>query len=534
MKREIEKLKNEKFDLLVVGGGIHGALIVWEAARNGYKSCLIEKNDFGSQTSANSLKVLHGGFRYIQHANIKRMRESIYSRKVFQQIAPHLVKNIPFLFPTAGFNVKSRPALAVALFLNDIISADRNKNILAESKVPCGRTISKSKLEKIVPDLENKNINGGAVWYETVALNTERLLFEFLFEANKNGAELANYVKAEELVIEENEVKKVRVKDELTDEEFYINADFIVDSVGPWLNKFLTPKTNYDVLKSPLTKAVNIIIKKNYFKEYAVGIESTKEFKDKDAIINKGKRLFFLVPIGDYTMIGTTYKVYEDDPDNCKISEYDLQEIINEVNESYKDFKIKLEDVVQSHAGILPMQNLESSNEFDVQPDKHSLVFDHKGNVKNLISVKSVKYTTAPSIAKKVIEVLKIKNANASVGNKNQKISLENYSKIKDEFYNTNSNYGSTLLERLWNTYGVRSSAVINYIEQNDESKKLIFDSEEIYLGEVIYNYENEMAVTSNDIIDRRLGLSAFEKVSNDVYKKVVEILKKLNHRELK
>ena len=129
MKRNLEKLKSEKFDVLVIGGGIHGALIVWEAARNGYKSCLIEKNDFGSHTSANSLKVLHGGFRYIQHANIKRMRESIYSRKVFQQIAPHLIKNIPFLFPTSGYGVKSRQSLAVALFLNDMISIDRNKNI---------------------------------------------------------------------------------------------------------------------------------------------------------------------------------------------------------------------------------------------------------------------------------------------------------------------------------------------------------------------------------------------------------------------
>ena len=72
------------------------------------KVCLIEKDDFGSQTSANSLKVLHGGLRYLQHANFKRMRESIHSRKVFQQIAPHLVKNIPFVIPTSGFTIKSK------------------------------------------------------------------------------------------------------------------------------------------------------------------------------------------------------------------------------------------------------------------------------------------------------------------------------------------------------------------------------------------------------------------------------------------
>ncbi|MCB9207161.1 MAG: FAD-dependent oxidoreductase [Ignavibacteriales bacterium] len=495
---------------------------------------MIEKNDFGSQTSANSLKVLHGGFRYIQHANIWRMRESIYSRKVFQQTAPHLVKNIPFLFPTAGYSVKSRPALTAALFINDIISADRNKNILPESKIPGGTTISKSKVEKIIPNLEDKNFNGGAVWYETVALNTERLLFEFLVLANENGAELANYVKAEELIIEGNKIKKVRAKDEMTGVEFFIKADFVIDSVGPWLNKFLTPKTNLEVLKSPLTKAVNIIIKKNYFKEYAVGIESTKEFKDKDAIINKGKRLFFLVPIGDYTMIGTTYKVYEDDPDNCKITDYDLQEIINEINDSYEGFNIRLKDVVQSHVGILPMQNLESKNEFDVQPDKHSLVFDHiNGNVENLISVKSVKYTTAPSVAKQVVDILKTKSVNASQGNKRSDKTLESYSKIKDDFFKIYSSYNYTLLKRLWNIYGISSSKVIDFIELNDDTKKMIIEDYEIYLGELFYNYENEMAITAYDIIDRRLGLSAFKKMSDEVYQKVEEILERFDHKEL-
>lgn len=529
MKRNLEQLKTEQYDVLVIGGGIHGALIVWEAARNGYKSCLIEKSDFGSQTSANSLKVLHGGFRYIQHANIKRMRESIYSRKVFQQMAPHLVKNIPFLFPTAGYNVKSRPALAVALFLNDIISADRNNNILQESKIPRGTTISRSKLERIIPNLESKSINGGAVWYETIALNTERLLFEFLLEANKDGAELANYVKAEELIIEGNKVTKVRVKDELTNKAFFIDADFVVDSVGPWLNKFLTIKTNLNELKSPLTKAVNIIIKRNYFKEYAVGIESTKEFKDKDAIINKGKRLFFLVPIGDYTMIGTTYKVYDDDPDNCKIIDNDLQDIINEINDSYKEFNIKMDDVVQSHVGVLPMQNVEYKNEFDVQPDKHSLVFDHsKRKIENLISVKSVKYTTAPSIAKQVIKELKNKNIKTDLGNTSSNKTPEKYSKIKNELIRNNTGYSDIFLNRIWSNYGTRSNQVIDYIEQNDDYKKIIFEKEQIYLGEIIYNYQKEMAITPSDIIDRRLGLSAFEKVSSDYYEKVEEVIKKI------
>ena len=239
MKRDIQKLKNNVFDVLVVGGGIHGALITWECAKRGYDVCLIEKDDFGAATSANSLKVLHGGLRYIQHANFKRMRESIYSRKVFQKQAPHLIKNIPFLIPTSGFGVKSSLALSIAMKLNDIISFDRNTGISKENYIQGGKTISKTQLNEIIKGIKDKNFSGGAVWHESVATNTERLLFEFLHDSFDKGATVINYVKADDLNIINNSISKVSVKDNLTGESFSVNAKYIVDSVGPWLNEFV-------------------------------------------------------------------------------------------------------------------------------------------------------------------------------------------------------------------------------------------------------------------------------------------------------
>lgn len=518
MKRDIDKLRKDKFDVLIIGGGIHGASIVWECARNGYKACLIEKNDFGSATSSNSLKVLHGGLRYLQHANIKRMRESIYSRKIFQQLAPHLVKNIPFVIPTSGFGIKSRIALSIAMKLNDIISFDRNKDIDQKCFIPGGKTISKDELNVIIPGLDENNYSGGAVWFESIALNTERLLNEFLFNAYDNGATVLNYIKAKDLVIEKNEISKVIVVDELTGEEFFVKIKVVVDSVGPWLNQFLEKTEDLKKLKSPLTKAINIIVKKKYFDEYSVGLESIKEFTDKSAVINKGKRLFFFVPIGNYTMIGTTYKIYKDIPDNCKIEKHDIQEIIDEVNSIYKPLKLKYEDVTHAHVGAQAMPNMEIENEFDVQADTHSLVFDHstEGTIKNLISIKSVKYTTAPSIAKNVISLLDKKRK--IVLNKSAKkysSIKENYSNIKNDFFSNNNKYEINYLERLWNTYGVRSQKVINYVEEDKESSKLLIEKGTIYVGELKYNVNEEMAIFTDDIVNRRLGISAFEKISH-------------------
>jgi glycerol-3-phosphate dehydrogenase len=528
MKREIEKLEKEKFDVLIIGGGIHGAAIVRECVRNGYKTCLIEKDDFGSQTSANSLKVLHGGLRYLQHANFKRMRESIYSRKTFQQIAPHLVKNVPFLIPTSGYAVKSKLALAIALKLNDIISYDRNKNIDKENFIPGGKTISKTELLQVLPGIEKDNITGGAVWYESIALNTERLLFEFLYEAFDNGATLVNYAKAEKFEFENGRISKVKIKDELSGKEFYADADLFIDSVGPWLNSILKETEDYKKLYSPLTKAVNIVVKKNFFKEYAVGIESVKEFKDKAAVINKGKRLFFFVPIGDYTMIGTTYKIYKDEPDNCKIEKEDVIEILNEINSAYKPLNLKYEDVTIAHVGTQAMPDEEFENEFDVQPETHSKVFDHatEGKIQNLISVKSVKYTTAPSIASNIAELLKNKiKPSGKILDRNTL--RDEYSSLKKSFFE-NKNYDREMLKRLWNTYGMKSQHVLNYIEKDATSKQIITEEEKIYFGELQYNIKEEMAITSEDVIHRRLGLTAFEDISEENKSKIQEAIRKI------
>ena len=94
MKRNIDTLKNQLFDVLIIGGGIHGAATARECARRGLSTALIEKNDFGSATSANSLKIIHGGLRYLQHLNIKRMRESIISRRMMSELSPHNVREL--------------------------------------------------------------------------------------------------------------------------------------------------------------------------------------------------------------------------------------------------------------------------------------------------------------------------------------------------------------------------------------------------------------------------------------------------------
>src|SRR5918998_2222082 len=127
MRRDVDGLTGRTHDLLVVGGGVHGAAVAWDATLRGLSVALIERGDFGAATSANSLRIAHGGLRYLARGDFRRMRESIRERSLLMAIAPELVTPLPVLVPTQGVGSESRAAMRAALALNDLASLDRNR-----------------------------------------------------------------------------------------------------------------------------------------------------------------------------------------------------------------------------------------------------------------------------------------------------------------------------------------------------------------------------------------------------------------------
>lgn len=117
----------ERYDLIIIGGGVYGAALVWEAALRGLSAILLEKDDFGSGTSANSLKVIHGGFRYLQDLDFSRVRESARERRALIRIAPHLVRPLACIIPTYKEVTRSKTALCVGVKLYDMLARDRNR-----------------------------------------------------------------------------------------------------------------------------------------------------------------------------------------------------------------------------------------------------------------------------------------------------------------------------------------------------------------------------------------------------------------------
>ena len=138
MRRDPSRLDSEQHDLLVIGAGIQGACIAWDAALRGLRVALVERDDFGAATSANSLRIIHGGLRYLARGDFPRMRESIRERSALLRIAPGLVEPLPVLLPTSPQGGPPRLALGAALALTHVLSPGRNRGLLPTHRIAAG------------------------------------------------------------------------------------------------------------------------------------------------------------------------------------------------------------------------------------------------------------------------------------------------------------------------------------------------------------------------------------------------------------
>ena len=212
MERNLEALQSKPFDILVVGGGIYGAALLRDAAAQGLSAALVEQADYVSGTSANSLKIIHGGLRYLQQADLPRVFESIRERSLLLRTAPHLVAPFPCLMPTTRALMKSRLVMWAGLLLNDILSWNRNAGLVPSRRIPRGRTLSRRALLDILPPLRDTPATGAATWTDAFAYDSERLPLAMIRAATARGALAANYVRADGFLLDDAQKRVLGIR----------------------------------------------------------------------------------------------------------------------------------------------------------------------------------------------------------------------------------------------------------------------------------------------------------------------------------
>ncbi len=208
MRRALDRLANEEFDLLIIGGGVTGACVARDAALRGLSVALIEKNDFANATSAHNSKLAHGGLRYLRNFELGLVRESLKERRIWQRIAPHLVHPLPFMVPMYGGGFKARATLQAGLTLYDMLSYDRGWLDDPEQRLPGHSWLDKKTALAREPVLEGKGFEGSFVYYDAQMYSPERLALEHMIDADAYGAAFANYVEATKLTILDGRVMR--------------------------------------------------------------------------------------------------------------------------------------------------------------------------------------------------------------------------------------------------------------------------------------------------------------------------------------
>jgi glycerol-3-phosphate dehydrogenase len=404
MLRNVQRLGDTAYDLLVVGSGIYGACVARDAALRGLHVALVDRADFGGATSHNSLKLIHGGLRYLQHLDFPRIRQSICERRFWLSMAPHLIRPLKFVIPTYGRGSRGPEAVWLGMRLHELIGFDRNRAVSAAKRIPAGTIISSAACVQMIPHIESKKLRGGAIWYDGQMLSADRLLLECVMDAAEAGANVANYVRVDNLLQSHAKILGVQATDVIQNQSLEIRAKVTLNACGPWVPDLLDRRDRGKSTEDTpvFSKGMNLVTRQ-IFKDYAVGVYSSKR---SDAVIGRTNRLFFITPWYDTTVIGTSHKPYRGNPDQCQFTEDEIAVFIEEINAAYPTAELTLRDVLYCYGGLTPGEDRNIAKE--ATRARSGEIIDHQRSegIENLISVVGVKYTTARYVAEKAVDLV--------------------------------------------------------------------------------------------------------------------------------
>lgn len=511
MRRDLARLEATVYDLLVVGGGIYGACVARDAAQRGLKVALIERCDFGGATSHNSLKLIHGGLRYLQHGDLARLRQSAREQRIWLTIAPHLVRPLEFVLPAYGHGLRGPEVLAAAARLYEWLTRADRRALPPQRRLPPSRRLSATACRERIPGLADAGLTGGMVWYDAQMLNADRLLLACIEDAADTGAEVANYVLAEALLGTEDRVEGVRARCMLSGDILPVRARLTVNACGPFALSLLQGTRAAAALRDALTRNMNLITTGPLFPDYAVGVSSRRRA---ESLIPRGGRMYFITPWQGRTVIGTSHLPFRGDPGAFGFTEDDIEAFLEEINGAYPPARLKRSDVLYCYAGLTPAEAEPRGSE--VRRSRRGQLVDHAahGGPQGLVSLQGVKYTTARLVAESAVDLACTKlehkappcrSAETLLPDGRGFVSLE---ALEREAAVTTDDDAE--LHRLLQAYGAGYRRVL---KANDRGTRSL-SGEDMFRCRVRHALHHEMALKLEDLVLRRLEHAALGQLS--------------------
>ena len=351
---------------------------------------MLEREDFGGATSWNSLRILHGGLRYLQTLDWPRFRESVAERHWFCKHFPDLVRPLPCLMPLYGRGLKRKAAFGPALRLNDWLSSYRNDSVAESIRLPNGRILPAEQTLATFSRVNSAGLEAAGFWYDAMMLNPQRVLIEILRWSCSLGARAQNYVEARELLTDTGRVRGVRAMDRLASRLLEFRARTVINCAGPWSREVACRFDRDFPALFHASLAFNVFIEREPLASTALAVQPQR----------KGSPVYFMHPVNGGILLGTIHAPWNGAAIKPVVDEILIEHLVDDVNLAIPGFDLKRADVRRVLAGFLPAVT-ERSNKISRRPAMHLHAND--GGPRGLLSLCGVKFTTARLVAEKAL-----------------------------------------------------------------------------------------------------------------------------------
>ncbi len=497
-----------EYAVLVIGAGITGAAIAYEAAARGLSVAVVDKGDIGGATSAATGKLIHGGLRYLKNFEIGLVRESLRERRVLCNIAPGLVEPFPIVLPEPGL------VGHLGLTFYDALSFDRNRVNDPSLRIPAHRTMSAAELQAH----GLAHLKSAILYYDCLMPSPERLTLAFLRSAVAQGAEFLTYARVLELLVDGERVVGAKVEVRESGAMLEVRARMVVNATGPWVHDLLATTALTDGLAGapPTVRSEGI---------YLV----TKQLSEIMVLYVSERGHFSFAPWRGHSLIGPTETSYHGPVEDWRLSRKSVEDFIEHINgASQLPEPISVDDVVTAYGGLRPL--VESAGDDTYDASRASELMDHaRDGVEGVISVIGAKYTTARSLAEKTLDHVVKKLGHTSGGNRTDATPLDACAigVVAEAIEGARAEWpelSEATLSQLVRFYGTDYEDVLALTREQPELGEALNADGEI-LAQAVFAARNEAAVRLVDVLLRRTGLGTLGDPGNGTFERVASIL---------
>jgi len=482
----LARMREETFDVVVIGGGATGTGCALDAASRGLSVALLEARDFASGTSSRSSKLVHGGLRYLEQMEFGLVHEALRERGLLLNvIAPHLVRPVPFLLPLEQ-RVWQRAYVGAGMLLYDELGGHKG--------LRRHRHLSKRHALRIAPALKPDALIG-AIQYWDAQVDDARHTLTVARTAAAYSAAVASSAKVVGFLREGERVTGVRVLDDLADEEFDVQARQVINATGVWTDDLQHLVGERGKFKVRASKGIHLVVPRD-----RVQIDS-------GLILRTEKSVLFVIPWGRHWIIGTTDTDWELDKAHPAASASDIDYVLEHVNAVLAQ-PLSHADVEGVYAGLRPLLTGESEGTSQLSRE-HTVAVPVPG----LVAVAGGKYTTYRVMARDAVDAAargldaavppSATHVTPLVGAEGYQVLWNARRRLADE-----SGLHLARIEHLLNRYGSRIGELLDEVARRPELGKPLDGTEDYLCVEAWYAAAHEGAHHLDDVLARRTRIS--------------------------